>query len=147
MFFQIACNPSETAETPIETTETNASDGTAEMIKLLNESAEKINPMVIPFYFNRTRADQFRTAVEKETVPENQLIGQISYSDELLKAGMNEDAVMVLENLLNQLNSFGYHNKTIFDKINKMLALSYIRLGEQNNCINRYNADKRRRNL
>ncbi|MDB4727975.1 CRTAC1 family protein [Saprospiraceae bacterium] len=140
--FQISCTSSEHQEATKDGLKEKKNDGTAEMIKLIRESVQKLDPMKTVYFANSERAVRYRKIVEQATEPVEQLKGQLFYSNELLKAGQNEDAIMVLENLLRQLEQMNYKNPPTFYQINRLRALAYIRLGEQNNCIERYNEDR-----
>lgn len=138
-----SCNiESNNANVDAEPQKEETLDGTSKMIELLKEAGNTLDPMQIHYYENRKRADLFRKMVEKASKPIDQLKGQIQYSNELLNAGHNEDAIMVLENLLSQLTQMKYNNQKVLRQIYRLLALAYIRLGEQNNCIERYNEDR-----
>jgi hypothetical protein len=61
------------------------------------------------------------------------------YADELLKAGTTGHSIELLVELKKLLAASAIKRGTLDDyKINKLLALSYMRLGEQSNCIDNH---------
>ncbi len=141
----ISCNSGENPKNTInESTEENKidSDGTAQMINLLKEAAAEIDPMRISYFRNAYRAEQYGQHLQKATDFKTQLKGYEYYSNELLKAGDSERAVMMIEQLFGQLEHLKFEDKQILYQINKLRALAYMRLGEQNNCLNRFNASR-----
>ncbi|MCB0521477.1 MAG: CRTAC1 family protein [Saprospiraceae bacterium] len=118
--------------------EKTSGKGTAGMVKLLQEAYAKIDPMQVPFYSNSLRAQHFKSQMESGADPSQQFVTNLQYAYELLSAGKNEQAVVEFEKLLDAVNQSGGNPKYVY-QVKKLLALSYIRLGEASNCIDRYN--------
>lgn len=112
------------------------SDGTARMADTLAAIAarSRADPIANPF-LNRERAAAIRAAV----------LGQVGaqafnnrhwMADELLKAGETREAIAELEALMRDArlsaDSITPQKKPVFD----LLAIAYLRLGEQENCLN-----------
>jgi tetratricopeptide (TPR) repeat protein len=119
-----------------------AEDGTAQMVKILKDIAEGEKLKNVPYFRNSRRAEQFRQQMEAATDPFQKANAQLYYGYELLNAGQNEQAIVVLEDLRKKLETMQFQDPKIWKEIKRILALSYIRLGEQENCIARYNADR-----
>ncbi len=135
MLFFFACN--QTAESDSSTTEKTAPtplDGTAQMIKILQEAHAQIDPMKVEYPLNTARARNIKQAVGQTTNPNEQLIARGQYANELLRAGNSLEAIIEIERLLEEL----YQYKAPMDVLHRvkgLLAISYLRLGEQENCI------------
>ena len=114
-------------------------NGTTEMISMLNEIHNSTRPMDVAYFKNSERAKFYKNIMEGSTKPKKQLNGQLFYGLESLNAGHSENAILVFEDLLQKATQLGLEQSEIYYQILRLLALSYVRLGEQNNCINRYN--------
>ncbi len=139
VLFLIGCNGNH-SESPIKTAESQ--DGTARMIQILKEIAEGETIAQSPYFRNSRRAERYKQQMESETEPFKKANAQLYYAYELLNAGQNEQAIMSLESLSQFLQSINYQDKKVFREIKRLLALAYIRMGEQDNCISRYNSDR-----
>ena len=136
-----ACDHTAPTASQFENTNQNASvnldSGTAEMVALL----QKINAEVglKTKYF-----DNYNLAVAKgnKMSQVEGLADKIRYSVEgsncLILANRNESAINNLSKLLESLKNFDV-NKEAFYTIEKLLALAYMRLGEQQNCLQNTN--------
>jgi hypothetical protein len=63
---------------------------------------------------------------------------QLRYADQILRAGKNEAAIMEFQDIINQLgDQLTPQSKPVYE----LLALAYLRLGEQQNCINTHTAE------
>lgn len=117
-------------------------DGTAKMVKILRDIAESDKLKNVPYFRNSRRAEQYKQTMESESDPFNKANAQLYYGYELLNSGQNEQAIIVFEQLRSTLEGLNFQDQEIWKSINRILALSYIRLGEQENCISRYNSDR-----
>ncbi len=94
------------------------------------------------FYAASARATYFDSI--SKVVPENQKDGfKLKKAESLLYAGKTKDAIKVLETLLEKSNN-GLLRYTLDSeeesKIAPLLALAYMRMGEQENCIHHHDA-------
>lgn len=117
-------------------------NGTSRMVKILKEIAESNMLKNVPYFRNSRRAEQIRQKMESLSDPIQKANAQLIYGYELLNAGQNEQAIVVLEDLIQKLKAMQFNDAKVWREIKRILALSYIRLGEQENCISRYNPDR-----
>ncbi len=113
-------------------------EGTAQMVKLLQEAYAKIDPMKAAFYSNSLRAENFKAQMENLADPQQKFVANLQYAYELLGAGKNEQAIGEFEKLLALLQKSPNSGEYTY-QVKKLLALSYMRLGETGNCIERTN--------
>jgi VCBS repeat protein/ASPIC/UnbV protein len=132
--FNVSCNQPIPADPP----KPGEESGTVQMVKLLKEANEKIDPMKTNYYFNSIRAEKYKAGMESATDNNEKLTNNLYYAYELLSAGKNERAVVEFEKMLKIVKELGMDKASIF-QIKRMLALSYVRIGETSNCIERYN--------
>jgi hypothetical protein len=115
--------------------EVGRADGTARMASELSAIYEKAMANPAPYFqLNRKRAELLRAQVRQLT-GEEALIYRFRLAGELLQAGQTQEAILELEQII-QTISAGHvvitaDNKPLFDE----LALAYLRLAEQENCI------------
>ncbi len=114
--------------------------GTAKMIELLAESYNKIDPLNLEYYLNAQRAEQYKVKMDNSQNASEQMTNKMYYGYELLNAGKNEQAIGEFEQLLQAAVQAGLNADFLFT-VKRMLALSYIRLGESDNCIQRFNRE------
>ncbi len=118
-------------------TEFEPADGTAQMVKTLGEIYAGIDPMQVPYHNNFVRANNFKSLMESSNASKNdKLIAGIRFGYELLMAGKNLEAIVALEKSLQELKIRGNEEKNE-DIVNRLLAISYMRIGEQENCLNK----------
>ena len=68
----------------------------------------------------------------------DKLTMQLRYADQILRAGKNEAAIMEFQDIINQLgDQLTPQSKPVYE----LLALAYLRLGEQQNCINAHTSE------
>ena len=108
------------------------------MVKLLNETYAKIDPMKMEYYSNTMRAEHYRSLLQNSTTVNDQMTNKVYYAYELLGAGKNEQSVKEFEELLAAGQKSGITAEFLFT-VKRMLALAYIRLGEEMNCIQQFN--------
>ena len=104
------------------------------MIALLKSANAQIDPMKVQFASNSLRADLLKNQVESSEDPNVRFSKNMLYAAELLNAGRNEQAIVEFEKLLGWASQYSLPADYIY-QIKKMLALSYMRLGETENCI------------
>ncbi len=112
----------------------------AESTRLMVERLERIASQSDPLkntYLSRGRVELFRDKpVPTETIP--RISQQIRFAKELLQAGYSEEASKLFAQLAQEAPRHGIRTRP---SLKNMLALSYLRLGEQENCIERHNIE------
>ena len=74
---------------------------------------------------------------QMQVPPQDRLTQQLLVADQILKAGKNEAAIMEFKDIIAQLkDQLNPNTKPVYE----LLALAYLRLGEQQNCINTHTA-------
>ncbi|MFY0594140.1 FG-GAP-like repeat-containing protein [Roseivirga sp.] len=107
------------------------------MIDLLDEQHSKANPLDLQYYYNTRRAnayDSLRKA--KGSSASDYMLLTYWYFRETLNSGNTEKAILGIESFKKELaaknKTLSAQDQSFFDRL---LAVSYIRLGEQENCI------------
>ena len=115
------------------------SSGTKKMAELLQkiyaEQDFKINP-------NKSleRANYYREGLKQNLDIRNELKVRVGLADELLRSGESKPAAEELEKLLLIIKEKGIIPAPFFIKqIRELLAISYLRSGEQENCLLNHN--------
>jgi VCBS repeat protein/ASPIC/UnbV protein len=112
--------------------------GTAQMVRLLQDSYSKIDIMRSIYASNSMRAEQYRAKMQSSANLGEQLTNNLYYAYELLNSGKNEQAVGEFEKLLPVAQSASVGAEFIY-QVKRLLALSYVRISETSNCIERSN--------
>lgn len=106
-------------------------DGHARMVAILDSIYKNADPLTC-YNLNSRKADMFFRQMQTAP-PQNQPMLKFNYADQLLKSGKIEAATVQFSELIqssgDQLNA---QSKILYE----LLALCYMRLGEQENCIN-----------
>lgn len=111
--------------------------GTKRMIKLLNEVIQNIPPLEMRYNFNKKKCEIIGNYFKNNN--NKQAMDVYLYAKELLLAGETENAITLLEKLKIDLQARRINKGELDDdKLNRLRALSFIRLGEQNNCISQH---------
>lgn len=112
---------------------------TAAMGRTLAEIAAeaRTHPMDY-FHLNSVRAESVRVAMEQATSGAERTQLRINYANELLYAGQTEAAIRELMALIRDTGAQRVDTRT--KPLHKLLALAYLRLGEQTNCIENHTA-------
>ncbi len=118
--------------------QTNApyqSAGTAKMAKLLRQIYDEQDFKTDP---NKSaeRANYYKEALKQQNVDvRSELVARLALATELLRSGDSQGAVETVENLQKIIKEKGIAIAPFFLKqIRQTLAISYLRLGEQQNC-------------
>ena len=118
-------------ETSIEVSEM------AIMVEELKELSENGNPREL-YHWNKKRAAYYQSKIQEGT-PQQQINTWFEFCKESLKAGENQVCIDEVEGYL-ELSNKPY--KEMLDKSTQsmfeLLALAYLRLGEQENCQNKH---------
>lgn len=114
--------------------------GTSEMVRLLNAAVARLPEPLRDSYQNSARAD----ALGKLAATAGDRVGSMKYRlqqcEELIRAGRTAEAVPIAEEFVDQLDKGVFAMPpAIRSQLLHMLALAYIRSGEQANCIKNHN--------
>ncbi|MFN0175338.1 MAG: FG-GAP-like repeat-containing protein [Saprospiraceae bacterium] len=111
-------------------------DGHARMVAILDSIAHYADPMEC-YNLNSKKAAILKQEWEN-AAPQDKLTKQYNFAEQILKAGKNEAAIMEIQDLITQMQD----QLTPQTKpVHAMLALAYLRLGEQQNCINTHESE------
>ncbi|MFM8371350.1 MAG: hypothetical protein ACKOCO_03130, partial [Bacteroidota bacterium] len=111
-------------------------DGHHRMIAILDSIFRKASPLDC-YNLNSRKAALIKDKLDQEVNSGGRISLQFRYADQLMNAGQNEAATMELLDVVQQINDSLYDQSKL---IYELLALTYMRLGEQQNCINSHNA-------
>ena len=111
--------------------------GHQRMVDMLDSIFRHANAMDY-YNLNGRKAAMVRDMQEREPNVNNKYSLGFEYATQLLNAGQNESATMEYLGLIQQIGDTLFENTKL---VYEMLALSYLRLGEQQNCINSHNAE------
>lgn len=136
LFFSVSYSCKDRAANSEQDKQTPPSmDGTAEMAKLLDDIEKRIDINKTPYLFNKRRVEYFKSLVDQAQGVER-IQYSFRYGLELINAGNPEQAIVELEAIRQMIQSSGgdlpKQEKLL---LLKNLALAYLRLGEQENCI------------
>lgn len=114
-------------------------EGTLKMVRILDSINKHANPE--DFYvMNTQRSEIFRQKLIAEQDPAKRLNYYFQYSNECLNAGNTDEAIGVMSQVINALKltweTLNTDNKSLLD----LLAISYMRKGELENCAANHNA-------
>jgi tetratricopeptide (TPR) repeat protein len=117
------------------------SENTKKIISMLKSVEE--NKTFIPsneYFFNERGVDFYKTKLMR--APSNQrTIIRINLADQMLKAGMTEDAIQELKEIFDNTPKTKTQGIESYNNLRLSLALAYFRLGEQQNCILDHNLE------
>ena len=118
--------------------------GTRRMAELLAKIAEAAdaNPMDNPFWNNK-RAEAIRSFLAQHGLdPKRELEMRMSLAKELLYGGQTEEAIDAFEAICSRADLLSAADDPDLANVLKYwLGLSYLRLGEQENCIHYHNIE------
>ncbi|MCR9290504.1 MAG: CRTAC1 family protein [Bacteroidetes bacterium] len=142
LLFIISCQSSDNSNVDIENPVSKTKSGTEEMAEILSDIDAKANPMSVTYFKNSIRAEVVRQRMEGSANADERFKSQMFYGYELLNAGKNEEAIMTLEDLVQKVSQSSVPQPKVLYQLNRLLALCYIRLGEQNNCLENSNPER-----
>lgn len=134
LVFCLACDSEKTPVAPSSPTDPNR-----EMAALLDSLARIANPMD-NYHLNKKRAELWQQQANAATDPNQKLVYQFQMCNELLNAGQLEVAIRSLEGLRQQFQQAGVGVTDQTKALYELLAIAYLRLGEQQNCTGTYAA-------
>ncbi|HEU4403072.1 MAG TPA: VCBS repeat-containing protein, partial [Candidatus Polarisedimenticolia bacterium] len=114
-------------------------EGTRRMAERLESLTRDLDPTQNRFV-NGARAALLRRGIDRSTQPSQRMSLLPLYADELLRAGKIEEAIAIAESLLHPSPDAAPYAPPPVDS-HDFLALCYLRLGEQENCIAQHSPD------
>ncbi|MFN5251126.1 MAG: FG-GAP repeat domain-containing protein [Bacteroidota bacterium] len=109
-------------------------DGNRKMVQLLDSLSKAADP-VVNFYLSAERAERMRTHQPAFKSQFEKLMWNKTYYNELLNAGKTEEAAVGFNFLLTDANYAPLLDKKMRNELEQMLAVSYLRSGELQNCV------------
>ena len=113
------------------------SEGHSRMIAILDSIFRNASHLDC-YNLNGRKAAFIKDKLDQEGDAMERIYLQFRYADQLVNAGQNEMATMELLDVVQQINDTLYDQSKL---IYELLALTYMRLGEQQNCINTHRAE------
>ncbi|MGH9338538.1 MAG: FG-GAP-like repeat-containing protein [Acidobacteriota bacterium] len=109
--------------------------------ELLRKLAEESDPSV-NIFLNQQRVEMFRAQLEQATDEFHRVIQRMHLPMELLSAGKPRQAIQEIRELQRLAGKWDTPEEApILKSFHEFLALAYLRLGEQENCILSHTAD------
>ncbi|MEO1712466.1 MAG: VCBS repeat-containing protein, partial [Bacteroidota bacterium] len=130
-FLLAACNE---ADTPVQEATQTESNGTQEMVQILQAIAQNANPQDC-YHLNSARAALLQQQVQQASDLNQQIGLQFALCQELLNAGQLEEAIQAIAGLMQQLQSLNMGLNPQTKGLYELLAVAYLRLGERDNCV------------
>ena len=121
-------NPALTEEIPFQPT-------MVELLTDLQKQSDTINSM----YLNRTRVSQLKK--QRASVTEFDPMLEMELAVELLRTGESREAVSILEKMRAYPGATEMELPDWMPSVDELLAISYLRMGEQENCIQNHNPE------
>ena len=117
-------------------------EGARRMAERLETIARETDPQDHP-WLNTKRAEGLRALVEQATSPREYLELMPRYAAELLRAGRTNEAIKALQDLDHASTGGGTNALTPENRrfLRHQMAISYLRLGEQENCQQHHNTE------
>ena len=114
-----------------------AISGHERMVQILDSIAINADPDQC-YHLNAKKAIILEEKLKAKMPVEQETMMRFAYGQQLLYAGKTEAAILVFQQLLQRFDDqLTDQTKPLFE----MLALGYMRLGEQENCIKRHNTE------
>ncbi len=135
-----SCSPNDKPSKDLKKLSTQEENGTAKMIKLLNDIHGQIDPMKVGYFLNSVRAENIRSLMDAAGTRNEKLDANARYAYELINAGKSTEAIMELHTLIEKFKKYGVDAKSTYS-LYRLLALAYMRMGEEDNCIGNNNSE------
>lgn len=105
------------------------------MVSIFHNCALKSDFQKLPDILLNDQAVNYYKKLEKTSTKSDVSYVKVKIAEQLLKSGQTEDAISEIENLISiqTINEGNY--KVSVEYLKNLLALSYLRLGEQQNCL------------
>jgi hypothetical protein len=112
-------------------------EGTKKMISILKDVVAKVTPLDMRYNFNKKKCEIIGSYFRKNN--NKNAMDVYLYANELLLAGETEKTIELLEGLKSDIEKGKIERAGLDDdKLDRLRAMSFIRLGEQNNCISKH---------
>lgn len=109
---------------------------TLDMIQKVKAAYSKIDPQNVAYVLNEKRVVQLKEKLDKMEVGAARNVVLYDYGVELLRSGQTDEAIDVFENFYNFFRDKEFPDKMkTMDEFKTQLAISYMRKGEQENCL------------
>ena len=133
------CHP---ADTGAPAANAEPAEGTQRMAQRLEQIAQRTmaNPRQ-QMYANTARVEWLR-GLQPPPQPQAQMQYRVTLAQELLRAGQNQAAIDQFEDLLALLDQYPNAPESYRLAVKDYLAISYMRLGEMQNCVTDHNAQR-----
>ena len=130
------CGPSAPSE------EAPRAESTKQMAQRLEQIAQRTESSPRQqMYANAARVGWLRS-MRPPPQPQAQMQYRVTLAQELLRAGQNEQAIEAFEGILNMLDRYPNAPTSYRLAVKDYLAISYMRLGEMQNCVTDHNAQR-----
>ena len=140
-FWQSSCtSEGKSSKKNLEENAVSEIDGTTKMVNLLKEVHSQIDPMKVSYFLNSSRAENFKTMMSAPGSMQQQLQANGQYAMELINSGKSTEAIVEIHKLIETFKKSGVDAKNIYG-LYRLLAIGYMRLGEQENCIGNNNSE------
>ncbi len=138
------CTPTGTDDTaPAPAEETAAAPrapGTERMVRRLAAIIDNM-PVMSNYFMNQERLAHLRT-LEIPTDPPSRVRAELELANELLRAGYAQEAAERFAAILEEVkHDPSLHPDGLRGRVRSALAVSYLRIAEQENCIQRHGVD------
>ncbi len=118
-----------------ETKKEDVSQSNDYMVDLLNKQHAKVNPLEITYYFNEKRAQAYDSLRNAKGLPKNEYISYTYwFIRETLNSGKTEKALELIGNIDWESKNIQLDDQWQYF-FKRLEAVSFIRLGEQTNCL------------
>ncbi|MEQ9403097.1 MAG: CRTAC1 family protein [Cyclobacteriaceae bacterium] len=111
-----------------------------EIYELVEESYASINPLKLQYYLNADRANVYKE-ISRNSNGISYVQNRYWYCKELLNAGFSVEAIDEINQLLVNEATISFSSEAWKREIRKLLAVAYLRAGEQANCIDGHSAN------
>jgi len=132
-------NIQQVSESKEKEKESTPPDGTEEMVAYLSNMAKNADPL-LNYHLNTKRAKFFESMLNQETNPQKKFTASCKIVMEYMNAGDIDYALQILNHIKQSYKiPDEVSNQTVL--YYELLALAYLRLGEQENCIKHHGPD------
>ena len=136
ILFFLSCSSEPTVDNkPVPSTpKVNSNE---EMAQILNKLALNADPRE-NYHMNSRRAQMWGQQAQQLQDPTQKIMANFQMGAELLNAGKLEDAIKVFEGISAQFQGMGLGMNDQTKALYELMAVAYLRLGEQQNCLGTY---------
>ncbi|MEI6411576.1 MAG: CRTAC1 family protein [Bacteroidota bacterium] len=128
-----ACNSGSTGK---DNHKSSKFDGHKRMIAILDSIYRNANPTNC-YNLNSRYADLYRSQLDQAQNPQERTVLTFNMAEQLLYAGRTQECIDVIQSLTGgDFSKMNADNKVLFE----LYALAYLRMGEQQNCVQNHTA-------